>query len=241
VFVKSSAAPNLAAWLRREHEVYAHVRAGFMPELVGWDDDGARATLLLEDLSGADWSVGWSSERIAAVKDVVAAIAEVDPPPNTIALRELDPTLWTRWQRVAEDPGPFLSLAVRDARWLERSLPVLLDAVARAPLDATTLCHFDLRSDNMCFRDGHAVLVDWNWALLATSLLDLAAWAPSAHLEGAPPPWTVVPDAGDLAAVIAGFFASVAGLPPPETAPRVREIQRAQLVVALDWVDRELF
>jgi hypothetical protein len=51
----------------------------------------------------------------------------------------------------------------------------------------------------------------------------------------------VLPDAGPLAALIAGVWAAVAGLPPPETAPMVREVQRRQLAVALDWVDRELF
>jgi hypothetical protein len=47
-------------------------------------------------------------------------------------------------------------------------------------------------------------------------------------------------DAGPLAAFVAGVWAAVAGLPPPETAPSVRAVQRAQLAVALDWIDRDL-
>jgi hypothetical protein len=50
----------------------------------------------------------------------------------------------------------------------------------------------------------------------------------------------VLPDAGELAAFVAGVWAAVVGLPPPQTAPTVRALQRAQLAVALDWVDREL-
>src|SRR5690349_25147051 len=46
-FVKSSDDPLLAGWLRREHEVYKCVEAPFMPVLLGWDDDGGRATLVL--------------------------------------------------------------------------------------------------------------------------------------------------------------------------------------------------
>ena len=65
VFVKSAAAPNLATWLRREHEVYAHLQGGFIPRLEGWDDDGERPVLAIEDLSDADWSVDWREERIA--------------------------------------------------------------------------------------------------------------------------------------------------------------------------------
>ena len=97
-----------------------------------------------------------------------------------------------------------------------------------------------MRSDNLCFRDGRAVLVDWNWTSLANAAVDIAGFAPSLHVEGGPPPWEVLPEAGALAALVAGVWAAVAGLPPPETAPFVREVQRKQLAVALDWVDREL-
>jgi hypothetical protein len=58
--------------------------------------------------------------------------------------------------------------------------------------------------------------------------------------EGGPEPWEVVADSGGLAALIAGFFASRAGLPPPPTAPTVREFQRRQAEVALPWAAREL-
>src|SRR6478752_7674033 len=50
----------------------------------------------------------------------------------------------------------------------------------------------------------------------------------------------VARDGGALGAFIAGVWAAVVGLPPPETAPMVRDLQRRQLAVALDWVDREL-
>jgi hypothetical protein len=43
-----------------------------------------------------------------------------------------------------------------------------------------------------------------------------------------------------LAPFVAGFFAARAGLPKPAGAPRVRDFQRAQAEVALDWVERTL-
>lgn len=241
VFVKSAETENLAAWLRREHEVYAELAGSFIPRLEGWDDDGVRPILVLEDLSGADWTPNWTQARVAAVLEAVAAIAESPAPPGTPRVRDAHPDLWGRWDVVAADPAPFLSAGLRDAAWLERSLPVILDAVDRAPLEGDALCHLDVRSDNMCFRDGQAILVDWNWASLADPRLDIAAWAPSVTYEGGPPPWQLVPDAGGLAAFIADVWAAVVGLPPPETAPQVRALQRAQLAIALDWVDRELF
>jgi hypothetical protein len=240
VFVKSAEAPNLAAWLRREHEVYEALEGTFMPRLEGWDDDGVRPVLALEDLSGADWSVRWDETRVEAVLEAVAAIASTAAPPNTPTVRESHAEMWGRWQAVADDPAPFLSLGLRDERWLERALPELRAAAAGAPVEGDELVHFDVRSDNLCFRDGKAVLVDWNWCSLANSATDIAGWAPSVAVEGGPPPWRVLPGHGELAAWMAGVWAAVAGLPPPETAPSVREVQRRQLAVALDWVDREL-
>jgi hypothetical protein len=240
VFVKSAEAPNLAAWLRREHEVYASLRGSFIPRLEGFDDDGLRPVLAIEDLSGADWAVHWDENRVEAVLAAVAQIAAPAPPPNTDAIRVTFAGLFGRWYEVERDPGPFLSLGLRDDRWLKRSLPAILEAAEAAPTDGETLCHLDVRSDNMCFVDGRCVLVDWNWASYANPDLDIAAWLPSLSIQGGPAPWDVLPGAGALAAWIAGVWAAVAGLPPPETAPTVREVQRRQLAVALDWIDREL-
>ena len=71
-------------------------------------------------------------------------------------------------------------------------------------------------------------------------VLDLAARLPSLACRG----WaSAVGGAarwGRHAALISGVWAAVVGLPPPETAPTVREIQRRQLEVALAWCEREL-
>jgi hypothetical protein len=240
VFVKSAAAPNLAGFLRREHEVYAALSGSFIPALVGWDDDGVRPLLAIEDLSDADWTPRWDVDRIAAVLAALDEVAEAEPPPNTPPVRESFAELFDRWRVVEDDPAPFLSAGLRDEAWLERALPVLLAAVDSAPVDGDRVCHLDVRSDNLCFRDGRAVLVDWNWTSLANPAIDVAAWLPSVCVEGGPPPWDVLPDAGALGAFIAGVWAAVVGLPPPETAPTVRDLQRRQLAVALDWIDREL-
>jgi hypothetical protein len=75
---------------------------------------------------------------------------------------------------------------------------------------------------------------------VGNALLDVVAWLPSLRLEGGPEPWEVVPDSRGLAALVAGFFASRAGLPAPATAPTVREFQRRQAEIALPWAAREL-
>lgn len=241
VFVKSATAPHLAGWLRREHEVYASLSGGFIPRLEGWDDDGVRPVLAIEDLSDADWAPRWDESRVAAVLEALAEIAAGPHPPNTHPVKEGFPKLFNRWEEVARNPEPFLSTGIRDRAWLDRCLPVIIEAAATVDASGDSLLHLDVRSDNLCFRDGRAILVDWNWASLGNPRLDLAAWLPSVTCEGGPQPWEVLPDGGAYAAFISGVWAAVAGLPPPETAPDVRDLQRRQLEVALAWCDRELF
>jgi hypothetical protein len=240
VFVKSAEAPNMAGWLRREHEIYAALSGSFIPALEGWDDDGVRPVLAIEDLSNADWTPRWDAARVAAVLEALEELADATPPPNTPPVRESFAELFDRWRVVETDPGPFLSVGLRDAAWLDRALPVILAAVNSAPVSGDRVCHLDVRSDNLCFRDGRAMLVDWNWTSLANPAVDVAAWLPSVRVEGGPQPWEVMADGGAFGAFIAGVWAAVAGLPPPDTAPTVRDLQRRALAVALDWIDRDL-
>jgi aminoglycoside phosphotransferase (APT) family kinase protein len=144
------------------------------------------------------------------------------------------------WPLVAGDPAPFLSTGLCSRDWLDEALPALLRAAAECDLGGGALLHFDVRSDNLCFRAGRAILVDWNLAAVGNPLLDAVFWLPSLHLEGGPQPWELVPDSEGFAALVAGFFASRAGLPPPPTAPTVRDFQRRQAAVALPWAAREL-
>lgn len=240
IFVKSSATPNMAGWLRREHEVYAALSGSFIPALHGWDDDGERPLLAIEDLSGADWAPRWDAARVDAVLAALEELGACDAPPNTRSIRETFPALFDRWRVVEADPEPFLSLGLRDRAWLEGALPAIIAAAESAPVEGDRVCHLDVRSDNLCFRGGRALLVDWNWASFANPAFDVVAWLPSVRVEGGPPPWEILPGAGPLVAFLAGVWAGVVGLPPPATAPTVRETQRRLLAVALDWLDREL-
>lgn len=101
------------------------------------------------------------------------------------------------------------------------------------------LVHVDLRSDNLCIRDGRAVLVDWNHAARGNSLFDLVLWAPTVWLEGGPPPWELISEADPRpVGWLRAYFADRMDRPPPEGAPSVREFQRAQFQVVNEWVDR---
>ena len=239
VFVKAAKAPHTAGWLRREAEVYSALQGSFIAEVIAFEDDPVEPLLVLEDLSEADWTVHWDAARVAAVRAALAAVATSPPPPNTPTVREILGE-FGRWEVVDADPGPFLSTGLRTREWLDRALPILWAAAASAPIEGDDLLHLDVRSDNVCFRDGAAVLVDWNWCSTGRSDFDIAAWLPSLSFEGGPHPWEVLPQAGEYAAFLAGIWAAVVGLPPPATAPTVREQQRRQLEIALVWCEREL-
>ena len=231
-FAKVAVDEPTAGFLRDEHRVYAQVKARFLPAFLGWDDDGDRPVLLLEDLTEEHWPPPWRDGDIEAVLAALDEIHGTEPPPGIprLTLDELH-----TWHEVEADPEPFLSLGLASADWLREALPQLLDATDRCVIEGDAFLHLDTRSDNICIREGRAVVVDWNWSHRGNPAVDAAFWLPSLFAEGGPPPAQVQPAAGDLTALVSGFFAPIAGLPPPVGAPTVRPLQLAQLKVALPW------
>jgi hypothetical protein len=242
-FVKMATDELTASWIRDEHVAYSVLRgASFMPEYVGFHDDGHRPVLALEDLSGASWPPPWDETRVRSVLACLDAV-EATPPPAGLPLAADDHLGLRRgWEEIERDPGPFLALRLCTPRWLEDALPALLAAARTAPLEGGSLLHFDVRSDNVCLRDdGSAVLVDWNWTSVGNRWIDVAGWLPSLHAEGGPRPEDVAPNVPTgLAVVVASYFCAHAGLPPIPSAPRVRATQLRQAETALPWVARAL-
>jgi aminoglycoside phosphotransferase (APT) family kinase protein len=239
-FVKAAVNDLTAGWLRKEHRMYSELRAPFMADLLGWADEDDLPMLVLEDLSGCAWPPPWSDDRLGSALAMLEQVAATSPPTWLTPSAE---SAWIAdgWARVADDPAPLLSTGIVSAAWLDQALPVLLDVARPEVIAGDRLCHFDVRSDNMCFRaDGSAVLVDWNLAEIGNARLDIAFWLPSLLLEGGPAPESVLPDAAPEAAVVAGFFASRCGLPRIPDAPTVRDFQKRQLWAALPWACRVL-
>ena len=236
-FVKIGATALTAEWTRVEARIYATLHGWFMAEMVGFDDDGDRPALALEDLSAASWPPPWTETSIDAVVEALSAIHGTVPPPHVLQ-REFDGG--AEWRLVEADPQPFLGTGLCSSDWLIDALPALIAAASTAPLAGDALIHLDIRSDNLCFRDGRAVVLDWNHATRANADLDLAFWLPSLHAEGGPPPEALLPDAPGLAAWVAGFFCAHAGLPFLPEAPHVRALQLAQSRTALPWAARAL-
>jgi hypothetical protein len=238
-FVKAGTEEITSEFLRDELRFYQAVQAPFMPRLLGYDEADP-PFLVLEDLSDWRWPPPWDDEAIDQVREALAELWSTPAPEWVPPITEEREWLLGGWATIEADPQPFLSLDLGSRGWLDDALAVLRRAAESAPIEGDSLLHLDVRSDNLCLSDRGAVLVDWNLVHVGNPDLDLAAWAPSLLLEGGPSPEDLLPNAPGLAAALAGFFASRAGLPPPPTAPKVRQIQRAQLEVALPWACREL-
>jgi hypothetical protein len=239
VFVKHANGVDAEEWLRNERRIYEAVRGSFMPTNLGAHEESGCVLLVLEDLSAAEWPPPWSSKRIDTVLATLERVRLTTPPAGLPFLEDMRDEV-VGWGTVRADIEPLLATEVCAPEWLSEALPALERAGEEVELAGDELMHLDVRSDNLCFVGGRTVLVDWNLACVGNGLFDIAFWLPSLRLEGGPEPWEVLPQAGTLAAAVAGFFASRAGLPPPIGAPTVREFQRRQLEVALPWAVREL-
>ena len=240
VFVKAAVNELTAIWLRKEVRVYRELRAPYMADLLGWADDGSRPMLVLEDLSACDWPPPWTDARVDAVLHTLRQVAATPARPWLTASDQAE-YIVDGWARVADDPAPLLATGIVSRAWLEQALPTFLEVATAEVIAGDRLCHFDVRSDNLCFRaDGSAVLIDWNLAEVGNPRLDLAFWLPSLALEGGPAPESILPDGGPEAAIVAGYFASRCGLPQIPDAPAVRGALRRQLSVALPWACRAL-
>ena len=237
-FVKVASNRVTARMLRSEARAYGAARGPFMPRFIGWADDAETPLLAIEDLSDAVWPPPWTTAQIDQALAAIEAMhaMRVDLP----TLLELDRGVADGWRAVARDNAPFLSLGVASQSWLETALPALVEAEARCPVEGDALAHYDLRSDNICFAASGVKFVDWAAAARGNPALDLGFWLPSLELEGGPPPEAILPGHPEVAALISGYFAARAGLPIIPSAPRVRDIQRAQLATALPWAVRAL-
>jgi Phosphotransferase enzyme family len=238
-FVKAATEEVTAEFIRDEQRFFGLLEAPFMPRLLAMDADDP-PLLVLEDLTSARWPPPWDDAAIESVRETLAAVAATPVPEGVRPIDDRRAWLVDGWADVEADPAPFLRLGVCSAEWLEGGLHVLREAAESAPISGAALIHMDVRSDNLCLAPRGAVLVDWNHASRGSPDLDIAAWLPSLRVEGGPEPETILPGAGGFAALLAGYFGSRAGLPPPPTAPYVRDVQLAQLRVSLPWAAREL-
>ncbi|MEX0782978.1 MAG: phosphotransferase [Dehalococcoidia bacterium] len=237
-FAKVGTIDRIGEWLRIEHRSYTEIGGPFMPRMLGWADEEAPA-LLLEDLSAGHWPPPWDRSLVDRMRKTLSAIASA-PCPAWARPITAQTDIFSGWSHIASEPESFLGLGLVTREWLEAALPALVATENPPELSGDALLHFDVRSDNMCFTEDRALLVDWNWIARGNPLFDIAAWLPSLHFEGGPTPEDVCPEAGVFAAALAGYFCAHAPQPIIPDAPHVRRVQFEQATTALPWAARYL-
>jgi thiamine kinase-like enzyme len=237
-FVKVGVTPLTSENLNREIRIYTRLGGDFMPRLVAWESHATEPILITEDLSMHHWPPPWDQRQIELTLAQINVLHNTKAALETYA--ETHGVQYGNWQAVSEDPAPFLSLKVADARWLDSALPTLMRYEEDCPTEGGSLTHWDLRSDNICITQEQAKFVDWNGACLSNPRLDLGFWLPSLAYEAGLRPEKFLPDAPEVAAWVSGYFAARAGLPDISDAPRVRLVQRRQLATALPWAVRAM-
>ena len=233
VFVKEADDEGSLHMLRQEATVYREVGGPFLPAFVGFADSGERALLAIEWLEDADWPPPYP-EDVGPLFDALALVAATVPPAELPRQRPR----FSRWERVAADPQPFLGLGLCSARWLERSLDTLVAAEATADFEGGVLVHNDVYSRNVCFAPRGAVLVDWGAAVRGSPWIDVAFALLSVRVEGGTPPVLDFPAEGAFAAALAGHLAVEAPAPLPQWAEpgsTLSDDMRGDLEYALAW------
>ena len=235
---------------RREARILAALPAAApVPRLLGFHDDGDWVALVIEEVAGRQPSVPWVGAELDRVLAALSDLAEsLTPSPvaDAEAFAESHHHWFTRWAEMAARPPRDLGV------WEGRNLERLAGTAAGidGAMAGDTLCHVDLRADNLLLTDdGGVVVVDWPWACLGPPWLDLVVLAVNVGLNGGGDPEQIVSEhpltrgveaerVTTLLCGLAGFFAWERRQPAPPGLPTLRAFQAAHERVVVDWLAR---
>jgi hypothetical protein len=238
--VGSELNPNTPALFRHEIGVLrALPAAAYRPELIGTYDDGDWVAILLEDIPGRHPEPPDEGAVLAVVREQAV---ELTPPPVTVlTLADRARSRWlVRWPEVAAYPDRYLP------EWLAPRAAECAARVESLPdrLDVTTLCHWDVRDDNVLVRpDGSVVIFDWGMSCLGPRWADEFCFAIAlAEPERAPEllarietTYDVAPDLlTDLLLGLVGLLVWGAQQPPPPGLPTMPAFRAAEAKRFLD-------
>lgn len=245
-FVKalnSAVNPDAPAIYRAE----ARIAAALPPEvpaprlLTSFDADGW-IVLVFEDVEGHHPAMPWRQDeldRVWAAIDVMSK-ALTPSPIEVPTAAEVMGGSFRGWRRLLGEDTTGLD------PWALANLDALaeLESGWEAAAAGDTLLHADLRADNILLTGDRVYFVDWPWACRGAAFYDLAAMLPSVAMQGGPLPQELLPDPDPaITAVVAaftGYLVRQGRQPDPPGLPTLRAFQRAQGVVALEWLRHRL-
>ncbi|CAB4709757.1 MAG: phosphotransferase [Actinobacteria bacterium] len=212
------------------------------PRLLWSHDDDEWVVLGIEHVEARAPARPWvQADLDAALAMLVEVSTLFTPAPTELSLdtAATEFAAWpATWQQLRSS-RPGLAAHVDEAAALAARL-----AEASA---GDTLCHTDVRDDNILLTDdGRALLCDWNWPVRGAAWLDalfLLIGPRGDGLDVSPVIDThplfagVPPDHVDVVlAAATGYFLTSSDLPVPRTSPYVREAQAWQGAVCWDWL-----
>ena len=240
-FVKAVSAginPDTPTHFRHEITVLSALDpVPYRANLLGSYDDEHWVAMMLEDVDGdhPDWD---DREQIDAVfAAVTAQTAELTPHPPSLVIARVSEVMDKHQTLLADPPVELFS---RLPPWVQSSYADLMDLVRAGgpPLAAGTLCHFDVRHDNLLVRrtDGQVVTVDWGmsrhgpwWGdvfVLALEWAELDFFDELLERAGLTP--DDQRDATRLLASMGCYLVLTGGLPAPPALPHLPQF-RAEL------------
>jgi aminoglycoside phosphotransferase len=256
VFAKAGGPDQLhvVAALAEEARVLRQLPEGMpAPSLVGFDQVEGWSVLVLSLVPGRMPGQPWTPPEVRAVHDACVVMAELGAA-SSVGSRDYA-------SRISDDPeiravgaamaaGSFPSSPVLPA-WLPRHQEEVGQLVlgASGQFDGDTVCHGDLRPDNLLVDDvrGTAVVVDWNWVGRAAAWVDWIGLLPLMAAQGidtddllASSPLTqeADPEAIDayLACIVAYMVAGFGQEVPPGCTPALRRHQLLMAHLFLDFL-----
>jgi aminoglycoside phosphotransferase (APT) family kinase protein len=247
--VSAAQNPDSPALHRRELEITAAMPPGApAPHVIGSFDDGEWVALVLEDIEGHVPDLPWTRSQVDTVLAAAASLADMMTPSPVPDLRraadELAEAL-SGWHNIRDSPPAELD------PWAREHLDLLCELAEAGAhsLDGTTLCHSDMRADNVLLRpDGSVVFVDWPWASLGPAWLDTVMLLVNVRLYGGHDVEALLrvrcdaPSAAvdGVLAGLCGFFTDAARRPAPPGLPSLRAFQRAQGELVITWLRERL-
>ncbi|UKD50934.1 phosphotransferase (plasmid) [Amycolatopsis sp. FU40] len=241
--------PRSPGLYRREIEVMASLPTGVPAPRLQWSyDDGDWVMLVEDDIDGAMPALPWEPGEFARVLAALEQLADTLTPAPVTAMSIVDDLAenFRSWQKIAVDTD----LTNRVDAWARTNLPRLVELESgwAAAAAGDTLCHADLRADNVLLTaDDRVFIVDWPYAVTGAPWIDALLFLPSvAATSGIDPEaaWTgfgparrAEPDAVNaVLAAVAGDFLYQSLLPAPANLPTLRAHQNAKGSAALTWL-----
>lgn len=251
VFVKAINAarnPRSPGLYRREIEVMAALPTAVPAPRLRWSyDDGDWVMLVLDDIEGTMPAQPWGPCQFTRVLTTLEQLSDTLTPAPIAAISIVDDLAenFRSWHTIAADPA----LTGRLDPWAQTTVARLVELESgwEDAARGETLCHADLRADNMLLAADGVMVVDWPYAVTGAPWVDALLFLPSVAATSNIDPeqaWTgfgpardADPDAVNaVLAAVAGDFLYQSMLPAPANLPTLRAHQQEKGTAALAWL-----